>query len=77
MKTTKRPSRLAPAILEMAGDHHSLGIMVDDAFKKVTSRHGGKPSMTAEPISPEGTPKGALFTQSKLNACKSTNRKID
>ncbi|HEY1855722.1 hypothetical protein [Acidocella sp.] len=59
MKTTKRPSRLAAAILEMADDQNSLGIMADEAFKKVTVRHGGKPPMTAEPISPEGTPKGA------------------
>ena len=54
MTKKKTPSRLGEAILEMATDQHSLGIMDDAAYRKITLRHLGENAVsTAAPISGE------------------------
>jgi putative transcriptional regulator len=54
MKTSKKPSRLALALLEMATDQHRIGLMDDATYRKITVRHlGEKASHLSVPISPE------------------------
>jgi len=49
-----RTSRLAEAILEMAGDQHGIGLMDDSTYEKITLRHlGPKQLSVAQPISAE------------------------
>ena len=48
----KHPS-LREAILEMADDMHSIGIMDDAKYEKITLRHAKAPMITAQPISPD------------------------
>ena len=51
---TKKPSRLTEALLETAADMHSVGILNDTDYDKITLRHLGKKRMaTAEPLSAE------------------------
>jgi putative transcriptional regulator len=51
--TTKKPSRLAQALLETADDMHSVGIMNDATHRKITARHLGKRALsTSTPITP-------------------------
>ena len=52
MKT--KMSRLTEAILEMAGDQHSIGLMDDATYEKITLRHlGPKALSVAQPITGE------------------------
>lgn len=52
MTANKKLSSLSEAILEMAADQHSLGIMDDATYRKITVRHlGRKASRLATPIS--------------------------
>ncbi len=54
MTNKKTPSRLTGAMLEMADDLHRVGIMDDDAHRKITIRHlGDKALSTSEPITGE------------------------
>jgi len=54
MTNKKTPSRLTSDLLEMADDLHRVGIMEDDAHRKITKRHlGDKALSTALPISGE------------------------
>ena len=54
MRTTKKLSSLSEAILEMAADQHSLGIMDDATYRKITIRHlGEKANHLAAPITPD------------------------
>ena len=48
---TQTTSRLAKALLETADDMHRVGLMDDAKHAKITVRHLGKLSVTAEPIS--------------------------
>ena len=49
-----RTSRLAEAILEMAGDQHGIGLMDDSTYEKITLRDlGPKQLSVAQPISAE------------------------
>jgi putative transcriptional regulator len=49
----KKLSRLSEALLETAADMHSVGLMDDAAYRKITIRHlGPQASPTAKPISP-------------------------
>jgi putative transcriptional regulator len=51
--TTKKPSRLAQALLEAADDMHSVGMMNDATHHKITARHLGKRALfTSIPITP-------------------------
>jgi putative transcriptional regulator len=51
---TTRNSRFTEAILEMAGDQHSIGLMDDATYEKITLRHlGSKALSVAQPISGE------------------------
>ncbi len=51
---TPKMSRLAEAILEMAGDQHSIGLMDDATYEKITLRHlGPKQLAVSQPISAE------------------------
>jgi putative transcriptional regulator len=48
----KKLSRLSEALLETAADMHSVGLMDDDAYRKITIRHlGPQAPPTAKPIS--------------------------
>ena len=48
----KKLSRLSEALLETAADMHSVGLMDDDAYRKITIRHlGPEAPATAKPIS--------------------------
>lgn len=50
--TTKKSDRLTTELLEMAEAQHSLGVMDDATYRKITIRHLGKNALsTAEPIS--------------------------
>jgi putative transcriptional regulator len=50
----KKMDRLTKAILEMAADQHSLGIMDDATYRKITVRHlGEKANRLAAPITPD------------------------
>ena len=54
MTAKKRLSNISSAILEMVTDQHSIGLMDDETYRKITARHlGEKGSHLAEPISPE------------------------
>ena len=54
MTTTKRPSRLAKALLETASDMRRAGVLDAAAHDKITLRHlGGEAVPTAAPISGE------------------------
>jgi len=49
-----RTSRLAEAILEMAGDQHGIGLMDDSTYEKITLRHLGPNQLRiAQPITCE------------------------
>jgi putative transcriptional regulator len=49
---TPNLSPIAEAILEMAGDQHSIGLMDDAAYQKITLRHLGPAALsTSQPIS--------------------------
>jgi len=52
MKTKKRkPSRLTEALLETAKDMHSVGLLDDSAYNKITMRHIAKErTTTSEPL---------------------------
>lgn len=53
MTRAKRLSKVGEAILEMASDLHSLGLMDDAAYTKITVRHlGEKAHKLSKPISP-------------------------
>ena len=41
MKNNKKPSRLAKAMIETAGDMRHAGIMDESAYEKITLRHLG------------------------------------
>jgi putative transcriptional regulator len=52
--TTKKLSSLTEALLETAGDLHSIGIMDDATYEKITLRHlGPKALSVAQPITGE------------------------
>lgn len=52
--TKPKLSPFAEAILETAGDLHSIGLMDDAAYEKITLRHLGPKSLSvAQPISGE------------------------
>ena len=51
METKTQTSRLAKALLETADDMRRAGIMDGETHAKITVRHLGKPTITAEPIS--------------------------
>ncbi len=52
MTANKKLSSLGEAILEMAADQHSLGIMDDATYRKITVRHlGQKANRLSTPIS--------------------------
>lgn len=52
--TRKKLSRLSEAILEMADDQHSIGIMDETTYRQITVRHLGPQALsTAQPISGE------------------------
>jgi putative transcriptional regulator len=54
MTKTTKPNRMIRAILEMADDAHSVGVMDDTTHAKITLRHlGDKADMVTEPISGE------------------------
>jgi putative transcriptional regulator len=54
VKTKKKLSPLAEALLETAGDMHELGIMSDADFDKITMRHLGKATaVQARPLKAE------------------------
>ena len=54
MTIKKKSSALSAAILEMAADQHSLGIMSDADYRKITVRHlGEKAHALSAPISPK------------------------
>lgn len=46
--TTKKPSRLAHEIAEMAGAQRRLGIMDEAAYEKIMARHLGEKAPTIE-----------------------------
>jgi putative transcriptional regulator len=49
--TTKKPSRLAREIVEMAAGQRRLGMMDEDTYRQITVRHLGPDALpTAEPI---------------------------
>jgi putative transcriptional regulator len=51
---TKKLSRLSEALLETANDMHRIGVMNDDAYRKITVRLlGPEPLPTAKPIQGE------------------------
>ena len=51
---TTKMSRLTEAILEMAGDQHSIGLMNDATYEKITLRHLGPKNLSvSQPISGE------------------------
>jgi putative transcriptional regulator len=53
MTKAKKLSLISEAILEMAADQHSLGIMDDTAYHKITVRHlGARAHKLSKPISP-------------------------
>lgn len=49
----RKLSGLAEAILETADGMHRVGIMDAETHAKITMRHLGRPTQTAEPISGE------------------------
>jgi putative transcriptional regulator len=50
----KRTNRVVEALLESSSDLHRLGIMDDDAYRKITLRHLGPQAISsAQPISAE------------------------
>ncbi len=51
MTTKTQPSRLAEALLKTADDMRRIGIIDIDTHAKITLRHLGKSTVTAEPIS--------------------------
>lgn len=52
--TKKKLSSMAEALLEMAGDQHSIGLMDDATYEKITLRHlGPKALNVAQPITGE------------------------
>jgi putative transcriptional regulator len=52
--TTKKLSPMAEALLETAGDLHSIGLMNDATYEKITLRHlGPKVLSVAQPITGE------------------------
>jgi putative transcriptional regulator len=52
--TTKKPSRLAHELAEMATGQHRLGMMDEDTWRQITVRHLGPDALpTAEPITGE------------------------
>ena len=54
MTETKRPSRLAQAMLETAKDMRSAGILDETAYNKITMRHlGPKDKAEIEPLTGE------------------------
>ena len=54
MTKTTKPSRMVGAILEMADDARSAGVMDDTTHAKITLRHlGDKADVVTEPISGE------------------------
>ena len=54
MTESKRPSRLAQAMLETAKDMRSTGILDEAAYKKITMRHlGVKDKAGFEPLTGE------------------------
>jgi putative transcriptional regulator len=54
MTESKRPSRLAQAMLETAKDMRSTGILDEAAYNKITMRHlGVKDKAGVEPLSGE------------------------
>ena len=54
MTETKRPSRLAQAMLETAKDMRSTGILDETAYNKITMRHlGAKDKAEVEPLTGE------------------------
>lgn len=56
MTTKKKPSKLARALLETAGDMHEAGLLDRAAHEKITLRHLG----------PEATPKLAPITGGQI-----------
>ena len=51
---TTKMSRMTEAILEMAGDQHSIGLMNDATYEKITLRHLGPKNLSvSQPISGE------------------------
>jgi putative transcriptional regulator len=53
MTRAKKTSRFSDALLEMAADQHSLGLMDDATYDKITVRHlGEKAHILSKPISP-------------------------
>lgn len=54
MKTSKKLNSLSEAMLEMAGDQHSPGIMDAATYGKITVRHlGEKANRLSQPITPK------------------------
>jgi putative transcriptional regulator len=54
LKMAKRTNRVVEALLESSSDLHRLGIMDDDAYRKITLRHLGPQAISsAQPISAE------------------------
>jgi putative transcriptional regulator len=53
MTTVKKLNPISEAILEIAADQHSLGIMDDGTYHKITVRHlGEKARKLSKPMSP-------------------------
>ncbi|MCO5066995.1 MAG: helix-turn-helix domain-containing protein [Rhizobiaceae bacterium] len=48
MTTTKKPSRLAREIAEMAGAQRRHGIMDEATYEKITARHLGEKALPTE-----------------------------
>jgi putative transcriptional regulator len=54
MTKAKKISQFSEALLEMAADQHSLGLMNDAAYHKITVRHlGERAHRLSKPISPK------------------------
>jgi putative transcriptional regulator len=63
---TRKNSRMVEAILETAGDLHRLGIMDDEAYRKITVRYLGlKPLPAAKPIT--GKQIQAMRTRARMS----------
>ena len=66
----KTLSTLTEALLETADDMHSVGLMGDDTYRKITVRHlGPNAPPTAAPITPEeirSVREGAHLSQAAL-----------
>jgi len=70
MSMTKKPSRLARELVEMAGVQRRLGIMDEASLQKITARHLGAEALpTAEPLTPaevRAVPEKAQLSQAAL-----------